>query len=336
MKGTGPESDIVIGSRVRLARNFGHSLPGGGERRAAPGRGTVERATKQLESADRYEFVRLSEVPILERQLLIEKHLISPQHAEQVKHKAVVLRDDEAVSIMVNEEDHLRIQALFPGMQPHEAWALCSKVDDAYDAHLPYAFNEERGYLTACPTNVGTGMRASLMVHLPALAMTRQIPRVLQIVSQFGLAVRGLYGEGTEAQGNIFQFSNQVTLGRTEEEILQNLVDVTRQIIEQERQAREYVMSKNRGPLEDRVWRSYGILSNARSMTSQEAMQLLSDVRLGIDLGLVEGLEGRILQNCWLPFDRHTCSALWDANWKPQNGTSSGQPDPGTSEGVRR
>jgi len=298
MKGTGPESDIVIGSRVRLARNLsGIPFPAVASdeslRRVVE---LVERATKQLESADRYEFVRLSEVPILERQLLIEKHLISPQHAEQVKHKAVVLRDDEAVSIMVNEEDHLRIQALFPGMQPHEAWALCSKVDDAYDAHLPYAFNEERGYLTACPTNVGTGMRASLMVHLPALAMTRQIPRVLQIVSQFGLAVRGLYGEGTEAQGNIFQFSNQVTLGRTEEEILQNLVDVTRQIIDQERQAREYVMSKNRGPLEDRVWRSYGILSNARSMTSQEAMQLLSDVRLGIDLGLVEGLEGRILQ----------------------------------------
>lgn len=298
MKGTGPESDIVIGSRVRLARNIsGVPFPAvASDENLREIVQQVEKATTELEDAEQYEFVRLSEVPVLERHLLIEKHLISPQQAEQVKHKAVVLRDDEAVSIMVNEEDHLRIQALFPGMQPLEAWALCNKVDDSYDSHLSYAFSGDRGYLSACPTNVGTGMRASLMVHLPALAMTNQIPRVLQVVSQFGLAVRGLYGEGTEAQGNIFQFSNQVTLGRTEEEIIHHLSDVTRQIIDQERQAREYVLNRSRDRLEDRVWRSFGTLSHARSMASQEAMQLLSDVRLGIDLELVKGLEGRILQ----------------------------------------
>lgn len=298
MKGTGPESDIVIGSRVRLARNLaGIPFPAvASDEHLRYVREQVAKATAAMDVKKEYEFVRLSEVPVLERQLLIEKHLISPQHAEQVKHKAVVLRNDEAVSIMVNEEDHLRIQALFPGMQPREAWELCSTVDDGYDAHLTYAFSDTRGYLAACPTNVGTGMRASVMVHLPALAMTNQIQRVLSAVTQLGLAVRGLYGEGTESQGNIFQFSNQVTLGRTEEEIIQHLIDVTRQIIDQERQARDYVLHRNRTQLEDRVWRSYGILSNARSITSHEAMQLLSDVRLGIDLGLVKGLEGRILQ----------------------------------------
>ena len=338
MKGTGPESDIVIGSRVRLARNLsGIPFPAVASdeslRRVVE---LVERATKQLESADRYEFVRLSEVPILERQLLIEKHLISPQHAEQVKHKAVVLRDDEAVSIMVNEEDHLRIQALFPGMQPHEAWALCSKVDDAYDAHLPYAFNEERGYLTACPTNVGTGMRASLMVHLPALAMTRQIPRVLQIVSQFGLAVRGLYGEGTEAQGNIFQFSNQVTLGRTEEEILQNLVDVTRQIIEQERQARV------RHEQKPRALRRPGL-----ALVRHPEQRTQHDVAGGYATPFRRAPRNR-LRTCGRSgrtdiagtVGYHSTGTLaahyGTRTGSPRTGRLPGQPDPGTSEGVRR
>lgn len=298
MKGTGPESDIVIGSRVRMARNIAKvPFPAvAGDEQLRKVAAQIEKATGESDDAEEYEFVRLSDVPMLDRQLLIEKHLISPQHAEHVKQKAVVLRDDEAVSIMVNEEDHLRIQALFPGMQPLEAWALCSQVDDRYSARLPYAFSEERGYLTSCPTNVGTGMRASIMVHLPALGITNQIRRVVGAIPQFGLAVRGIYGEGTEMLGNIFQFSNQVTLGRTEEEIIQHLTNVTRQIIDQERQARRYIEAQGRLQLEDRVWRSYGILAHARTMSSHEAMQLLSDVRLGIDLGIVEGLEGRILQ----------------------------------------
>lgn len=298
MKGTGPESEIVLGSRVRLARNIaGIPFPAvAGDEQLGVVTDQVEKATAQLDATPVPEFVRLTDVPALERQLLVEKHLISPQHAEQVNQKAVVLLEKDAVSIMVNEEDHLRIQALFPGLQPLEAWALCSKVDDGYDARLSYAFSEERGYLTSCPTNVGTGMRASIMVHLPALGMTNQIRRVIGAVSQFGLAVRGMYGEGTEMQGSIFQFSNQVTLGRTEEEIIHHLTNVTRQIIDQERQARQYIESRGRSQLEDRVWRSYGLLAHARNMSSHEAMQLLSDVRLGIDLGIVKGLEGRILQ----------------------------------------
>lgn len=298
LKGTGPENDIVIGSRVRLARNLA-GVPFtavAGDKQLGEVVSQVKEAMDKSAEKEEYEFVQLSDVPYLERQLLIEKHLISPQHAEQVKQKAVVLRQDEATSIMVNEEDHLRIQALFPGMQLDDAWHLCSQVDDHYEEHLVYAFSEEHGYLTSCPTNVGTGMRASMMLHLPALTMTNQIRRVIGAVSQFGVAVRGIYGEGTDVLGNIYQMSNQVTLGRTEQEIVQHLTTVTRQVIDQERQARQYVAQRNRNKLEDRVWRSYGLLANARMMSSHEAMKLLSDVRLGIDLDIVKGLEARILQ----------------------------------------
>jgi len=197
---------------------------------------------------------------------------------------------------MVNEEDHLRIQALMPGLQLAAAWELADKVDDALEQYLPYAFSEQRGYLTACPTNVGTGLRASLMLHLPALVSTGQINRIIQAVGRFGLVVRGLYGEGTQALGNIFQFSNQVTLGHTESDIIQHLINVTRQVIDQEREARQMLLRRDKMALEDRVARAYGTLAHARVVSSQEALQLLSDVRLGIDLGILDGLKPEILQ----------------------------------------
>lgn len=298
MKGTGPESDIVISSRVRLARNLdGVPFPAVAQdeqlkhvvnlvKDALPGHNLLRDA----------DLINLADISPLERQLLVEKHLISPQHVQNVKHKAVVVRNDEAVSIMVNEEDHLRLQALFPGMQPMEAWQLASKVDDSFAERLEFAGSERWGYLTACPTNVGTGMRASMMLHLPALGMTDQMKRVVGVVSQFGLAVRGIYGEGTDVLGNIFQMSNQVTLGLTEEEIVEHLLRVSYQIIEQERSAREHILKQSRTQLEDRIFRSYGVLTNARILSSQEAMQLISDVRLGIDIGLLQGVEPRILQ----------------------------------------
>ncbi len=298
MKGTGPESDVVLGSRVRLARNLaGVPFPGvASDEQLAQVAARVREVAWQYHSVGDLEYLAMADLSPLERQLLVERHLISPQHAEHVRHKAVVLRRDEAISVMVNEEDHLRIQSLFSGMQPERAWQLCSQVDDVFESHVEYAFSSKHGYLTACPTNVGTGMRASLMVHLPALVMTDQIQRIIGACSQVGLAVRGLYGEGTEVLGNIFQISNQVTLGHSEEEIIEHLVRVARQILAQERAAREHVLSKDRLRLEDRIFRSYGILANARAVSTQEAMQLLSDVRLGIDLGLLQGLEGRILQ----------------------------------------
>lgn len=299
MKGTGPEPDIVIGSRVRLARNLNRVPFPTVATRDQLGF-VVEQAQSALKKTDgalgNIDMIHLIEVPPLERQLLVEKHLISPDHIKQVMHKAVMLRDDEAVSIMINEEDHFRIQALFPGLAPLAAWELCSRVDSAFAQLLDFAFDDRIGYLTACPTNVGTGLRASIMMHLPALTMTDQIKRVIGAVTKFGLAVRGIYGEGTEVLGNIYQLSNQVTLGHTEEEIIRHLHNVTMQVIEQERNARNRILSSGRISLEDRVYRSYGILANARMMTSHEAMQRLSDVRLGIDLGIVKGLEPRILQ----------------------------------------
>ncbi len=299
MKGTGPERDVVLGSRVRLARNLaGVPFPSIADSEQKKYVGKQAQSAMECIQGEigNVEFVPMAEVSPLERRLLVEKHLISPALTQDVKNKAVILRDDEAVSVMINEEDHLRIQALFPGLAPADAYQLCSFVDDAFDQVVEYAYSPRQGYLTACPTNVGTGMRASIMLHLPALTLSNQIKRVIGAISQVGLAVRGIYGEGTEVLGNIYQLSNQITLGHTEEEIVNHLKDVTMRVLDQERSAREQLVQRSRLHIEDRVYRSYGILANARSMTSQEAMQRLSDLRLGIDLGLVKGIEPRILQ----------------------------------------
>lgn len=300
MKGTGPESDIVVGSRVRLARNLeGIPFPQvASEEQQSTVLETVEKAVKagKGDGVGHLEFIRLGAISPLERQLLVERHLVSPQHAQNPRNRAVVLRGDEAVSVMVNEEDHLRIQTLFPGLQLMEAWSLCNRVDDFFEAGIDYAVSERRGYLTACPTNVGTGMRVSCMFHLPGLAMTDQVQTVMGAVAKFGLAVRGLYGEGTEVLGNLYQLSNQITLGHSEQEVIKHLENVAAQVIVQERNARGHILETARLQVEDRVWRSYGLLANARLLTSHEAMQMLSDVRLGIDAGLIKGLPSRILQ----------------------------------------
>jgi protein arginine kinase len=196
---------------------------------------------------------------------------------------------------MVNEEDHIRIQAILPGFQVDEALRLASATDDALEETLDYAFDEDLGYLSACPTNVGTGLRSSAMLHLPALAAVNMLGQVLASVSKVGLAVRGIYGEGTEAVGNLFQVSNQVTMGRSESEIAAHLKAVTRQIVDSERNARSAIMSDARSQLEDRVYRSYGTLTNARMISSEEALKLTSDVRLGVDLGLIPDLPPALL-----------------------------------------
>lgn len=298
MKGVGPDKDVALGSRIRLARNLtGIPFPAvADERQAAEVVRQVREAVARSPELRGMHFVEMESLSSLERHLLMERHLISPPHARGGRRKAVVLRDDEVVSVMVNEEDHVRIQVLMPGLQLMPAWRLADKVDDALEQRLPYAFLEERGYLTACPTNVGTGLRASLMVHLPALVSSGQVGRIVQAVGRFGLVVRGLYGEGTQALGNIFQFSNQVTLGHSETDIVHHLINVTRQVIDQEREARQMLLRRNKTALEDRVARAYGTLAHARLLSSQEALQLLSDVRLGIDLGLIDGLKPEILQ----------------------------------------
>ncbi|SEU30461.1 protein arginine kinase [Paenibacillus sp. NFR01] len=293
MRSGGSHSEIVISSRMRIARNLKH-LP-------FPLLASQEQAEEVLnqlapvftaEAAKdfgTFQLLKLDELDELDRRVLVEKHLISPNLANDSRGGAVILNEDESVSIMINEEDHLRIQCLFPGLQVKEAWERATAIDDIFEAAVDYAFDDRRGYLTSCPTNVGTGLRASVMVHLPALVMTHQINRILSAVNQVGLTVRGIFGEGSEAVGNVFQISNQITLGQTESEIIENLHGVVVQIIEHERSARERLLAESALRITDRIKRSYGILSYAAVMELKEAAQRLSDVRLGVDLGILEG-----------------------------------------------
>lgn len=299
MKGNGPDSDIVISSRIRIARNLQH-YPFPIVATSAQSKEVLDKVASVVESEDlhaigKFSFIPLADLNDLEKKVLVEKHLISPNLANESQNGAVILSDNESVSIMVNEEDHLRIQCLCSGFQIKEAWSLANQVDDLFEKHLEYAFDEKRGYLTSCPTNVGTGIRASVMIHLPALVLTQQINRILSAITQVGLAVRGLYGEGSEAIGNLFQISNQITLGQTEDEIIDNLHSVVRQIIEHERTARKTLAAESNSRLKDRVSRSYGILSNAFIIDSKEAAQRLSDVRLGIDLGIIPNVQQETL-----------------------------------------
>ncbi|MBF7082818.1 protein arginine kinase [Desulfallas sp. Bu1-1] len=287
-----PAGDIVVSSRVRVARNLsGFSFPHLLDREKAEQ--VIHGVQLALDNAgmqERLEITRMAELSPVERQILVEKHLISPDLLQDHEKKAVALRDDEVISIMINEEDHLRIQCLLPGLQLEKAWELVNRVDDGLEKTLDYAFSETFGYLTACPTNAGTGMRASVMLHLPGLVLVDQIRAVLTTISKLGFTVRGLYGEGTEALGNLFQISNQVTMGHSEEEIINSLNSVTGQLLAQEREARKALLRERREQLEDRVGRSYGILKYAHVLSSEEAMRRISDVRLGLDLNLVAGI----------------------------------------------
>lgn len=292
MDASGPENDVIISSRVRLARNLqGYPFP------HLMDHETADKVLYAVQSAiadsglvsqvGSLELSRMVELSPTERQILVEKHLISLDMLEHAEKRGFVLRDDEVISVMVNEEDHLRIQCLLPGLQLKECWDLANALDDGLEQTIDWAFAEERGYLTACPTNVGTGLRASVMLHLPALVMTQQINAVLTSLSKLGLTVRGLYGEGTQAMGNLFQVSNQVTLGLTEEEIIDNLIMVAMQLVTQERAARRALYKEQQHQMEDRAWRAYGLLKYARTMTSTDAMTLLSDLRMGVDLAII-------------------------------------------------
>lgn len=289
---SGPESDIVISSRVRLARNlkdvpFPHLLS---ESKSLKIVNEVHNSLKQNPAlAEEIQLYNMKELSSEQRTLLSEMHLISPDMTDSLK-GAVIINQDETMSIMINEEDHLRMQTMLSGLRLEEASELADKIDDLLEEELDYAFDEKKGYLTACPTNVGTGIRASVMMHLPVLTMMDQIGNIFATISQVGLVVRGLYGEGTQAHGNLYQISNQITLGKSEEDIIQNVMGVARQIITSERKARENLSGEARTRLEDKILRSYGILKNARLITSQEALSHISDVRLGVDLGIIKDL----------------------------------------------
>src|SRR6187200_2196575 len=287
LRGEGPHHQIVISSRVRLARNL--------RQRAFPGWAKKAERTQILElikpeveqlpeMQDSFSEL-LQDLSALEKQVLVERHLISREHAAKGAGSAVIMNRKQTLSIMINEEDHLRMQSIRSGLQLKSAFKLVDKVDSTLESKLDIAYDPKLGYLTACPTNVGTGMRASAMLHLPGLVLSEMINQVIQAVNKIGLAVRGLYGEGTEAMGNLFQISNQTTLGEKEDEIVSRLTKVIETIIEKEHDARQMLIQKKPDTLWDQIGRAYGVLTYAHAMPSKEALNLLSVIKLAMDLG---------------------------------------------------
>lgn len=297
LRADGPHADIVLSTRIRLARNlqnFRFGTRAEGEDRREVLRLTLEAAGgAPVLSGGRQ--VVVSELSGSERQLLLERHLVSREliggngHLAPT-HTALLMAPGEALSVMVNEEDHLRLQNILGGFRLRDAWRDVERLDDELGQRLPYAFHAEFGYLTSCPTNVGTGLRASVLMHLPGLVLTQEIGKVLQGISQVGLTFRGLYGEGSEVVGNFFQISNQTTLGKTEEDLIDHLQRIVHQVVQYETQARSVLLRDAPTVLEDKVWRAYGLLRHARSTSFEEVMNLLSGIRLGVGLELVKGL----------------------------------------------
>src|SRR5262245_44727587 len=290
---SGPESHIVLSTRVRLARNLqGLTFT---VRSPDPERETVlemvsaaGRQTRQLAEGA---YFRMDALSRLDRQVLHERHLVSKELAGlerdgQLRRGAALLTNGDA-GVMINEEDHLRLQCLKSGLSLGTAYTELERLDAELGTRLPFAFHPEFGYLTACPTNAGTGLRASVLIHLPGLVLTKEIAKVLQGLSQVGLTFRGLYGEGSEVVGNFFQLSNQTTLGKSEEDLLDHLGKIVRQVIDYEEQARQVLLRDAPTIIEDKAWRAYGLLRYARSLSFEEAMNLLSGVRLGVGVGLI-------------------------------------------------
>jgi len=293
LRGSGPESDIVISSRVRLARNLADSpFP---NRAYDSVRSEVEsmlhEKIEDLPVGKKTGYVNVRELNDLDRQFLVERQLISREHAESRGSRSVIIGSEENVSLMINEEDHLRIQVLRSGFALDDCWEEIDRIDDLLEEQVTFAFSEQVGYLTACPNNVGTGIRVSVMLHLPALVMTKEIQKVFQALHKISLAVRGLYGEGSQAMGDFYQISNQVTLGKSEQAIIEELKDVVPNIIAYERRVRNALVKENRQSLHDQIARAYAILKGAQTISSEETMHLLSSVRMGINLGLIDDLE---------------------------------------------
>ena len=292
LKPGGPNDDIVLSTRVRLARNVaGRPFL---SRLKPDEQDDLEAYLKQAVLAalkpDRYTWFELDDLSQIDRQCLVERHLISRELAAGEGRRGVAIGPRQRIAIMANEEDHLRLQVYAPGLQLQDAWQEADAIDDRLEARVTFTFSPNLGYLTACPTNVGTGLRASVMLHLPALVLTRQIEKVFNAVARLRLAVRGLYGEGTQATGDIYQISNQACLGRTEHDILETLGTVIAQIIAYEKEARGALVTDSPTALDDRVMRSWAILTHARVISSEETLALLSAVRLGIHLKRLKGV----------------------------------------------
>src|SRR5258708_946010 len=289
----GPPNRIGMSSRVRLARNLkGLAFPGWAKK--AERVKALEQIRPAVESLPQLAGAfseSMDNLTVLDKNILVERHLISREHAAKSAGSGLVLNREESLCVMINEEDHLRMQALRPGLQLKQAWGAIDQIDSKLEKKLDYAFSPDLGYLTACPTNLGTGIRVSAMLHLPGLVLAEQINQIIQAVNKLGLAVRGLYGEGTEALGNVFQVSNQMTLGEGEADIVERLNKVLSQIIEHEENARGTLLEKKSKSVYNHIGRAYGILANAHSISSKETMNLLSLMRMGVDLGMFPDLE---------------------------------------------
>jgi protein arginine kinase len=297
LEASGPHADIVLSTRVRLARNL-QAYSFAGRMKEEERREILERvrsAARETATLRDGFAVELASMPRLSRQILLERHLISRDMAGDRGERArtgtgLLLAGGEALGAMVNEEDHLRLHCLQSGLRLQHAFQLLDRLDDELGMHLPYAYHPEFGYLTSCPTNVGTGLRASILIHLPGLVLTKEIAKVLQGISQVGLTFRGLYGEGSEVVGNFFQISNQTTLGKSEEDLIEHLQKIAGQVIQYEQQARAVLMRDAPTVIEDKIWRAYGLLRFGRSFSFDEVMNLLSGLRLGVSMNLLPGL----------------------------------------------
>ena len=293
LRGTGPESDIVMSSRIRLARNLADYpfIRRCNDIDKANVESTVRERLIANQNLSNIDFINVAELNLLDRQLLVERQLISRELANSEGARSVAIDEPEQLSLMVNEEDHMRLQVIKSGLDLGGAWELINHLDNEIESKLTYAYSQQLGYLTACPTNVGTGMRVSVLVHLPALVITKQIEKVFRSAQKMNLVVRGLYGEGSQAMGDFYQVSNQVTLGKSEKDLVYLVDDVIDKVLKYERKARDFLISEKQNDLFDKVSRAYGMLQSAQQISSEETMHLLSRVRMGVSLGLIEELE---------------------------------------------
>lgn len=296
----GKESDVVVSSRIRLARNI-IEYPFETKCSKKENEEIVNKIKEVLPSIGYgLKILNLKDMDDITKMSLVEKRLVSPDFVMNKNDiGSIAINEEENICIMINEEDHLRLQVFAPGFEIEELLKLMVEIDTKFGKALNYAYNDKYGYLTACPTNVGTGMRVSVMVHLPALTKTGNIQKVLHIINNFGMNIRGIYGEGSKAAGDMYQISNKQTLGVSEEEIINNMKIIVEKIIEQERLARKY-LAKHSIELEDKVYRSFGIISNCKKISSEEAREILSDVKLGTDLGIIKELDDLKVKKLYL------------------------------------
>lgn len=310
-------NDIVITSRIRLARNLkNYKFPI--YMTESESNSVINEIYNAVSKHENYKLTYMKDLSDVKKNSLIENHIISPALANKRNEGAFLLSPDGKTSVMINEEDHIRIQTIEDGLSLKECWKLSNEVDDIIEESVDYAFDRELGYITACPTNIGTGMRASVMLHLPALSITNQIDKLLYGVSQLGVAVRGVYGEGTKSIGHLYQISNQGTLGASEETLIDKINQIVMQIIDKEKNTREHLMKNNYDDLEDDFYRAYGLLTNARKMTVDEAMKLLSLIKLGSEMGITPMVKGKNIYQLMIWIQPNNISTI-DAELSPKD-----------------